>query len=405
MCLSLSCCCCSCRQFSSAGVRVMYFLMFALALCIAWLMRSDGLQTALTKASNSTNGIIDIACGGAYESECVGILASYRIVLGYVFFHTILLVLTLGSSRRGDVQGSLHSSWWPLKFLLLAALMFASFFISNDTVVPFYWAAFSFSIVFLLVQILMFLGTAYRSSDSILNKFEDGSMCTKFMTYFISFVLFAAIITFTVVMYVYFTKPSGCGFNKAFISINLVLFIIAAIISLLPRVQEANASANILPVLFLGSFQTYLCWAAIASRPHDIECTSIANPLKAQTPSITVGMILLFVVVWWFILNSVRSDNQTPWKEVFIPDGEEEADKDSDNEYNFSLFHVFFIFAACYGLMVLSSWNNFSEQSNLFQLNQNDAAFWANIIMSWLVWGAMVWSLIAPSCCPNRFNN
>eukprot|EP00056_Hartaetosiga_gracilis_P007913 m.113801 g.113801 ORF g.113801 m.113801 type:complete len:416 (-) comp12803_c0_seq1:1187-2434(-) len=413
MCCGTGCClCCSCRSFSSAGVRIAYFLMFAMMMCIAWIMRSDGVQSSLTTQSNWPHWIFSISCNSSPnvdEEACIGLFASYRIVLGYIFFSAIMCAMTLGSSRRGDMRGSIHSSWWPVKILVLLVLSFVAFFLDDDTVSNFYWAAFVLSLIYIVFQILMFIGTAYRSSDSVVDSFEDGGSCRRFFTYALALILFIAIIAITVVMFIFFTKESGCDFNKFFISINLVLFLVAAVTSLIPKVQEANPSSNILPVLLIGLFQTYLCWAGIASRPDYDECTSVSSSLKAQTPSIVVGMILLFIVAWWFVVNSVRNDDQTPWNEVFVADGQEEAAKDEDNEYNFSLFHVFFILAACYGLMVLSSWNKFEEKTigsdSGYVLSQSNAAFWANVIMSWLVWLTLEWSLVAPACCPDRFDS
>ena len=51
------------------------------------------------------------------------------------------------------------------------------------------------------------------------------------------------IIAGAVVMYIYYTKGTGCGLNVFFITFNLILCIVMMIGSVLPRVQEVRPRA------------------------------------------------------------------------------------------------------------------------------------------------------------------
>ena len=42
------------------------------------------------------------------------------------------------------------------------------------------------------------------------------------------------------------------------------------------------------------------------------------------------------------------------------------------------------------------------ERNDVYQLDQTDAAFWVQLILSWFTWALLFWSTIAPCCCPNR---
>eukprot|EP00043_Microstomoeca_roanoka_P009841 m.93648 g.93648 ORF g.93648 m.93648 type:complete len:80 (+) comp14708_c0_seq3:70-309(+) len=42
------------------------------------------------------------------------------------------------------------------------------------------------------------------------------------------------------------------------------------------------------------------------------------------------------------------------------------------------------------------------EEDDLYRLEQSDAAFWVQVILSWITWGLLTWAAVAPCCFPDR---
>ncbi|EGD78911.1 hypothetical protein PTSG_01886 [Salpingoeca rosetta] len=411
-CAACSCCCAGIRMLSSAGVRLVYAVLFLLSISVAWFMQSDVMRTALEKAANSTDAVFDFNCGGPGQASCLGAMATLRVILGVVFFHSLLLLCTIGSQSRNDVQGSIHSSWWPVKFLVLVALVVACFFIPDGSIAPFYYACYAGAIVFVIGHTIVLLGGSYTWAETWRQRADNSRAYTCGLLFF-TVAFLVAIIILTVFMFLRFTEASGCDLQKFVIAFNLILFVLALVASVLPKVQEYNESSGVLQVALLGFFQTYLVWSALSSRPiGDGDCNNFSNPALAQNVPIYTGMALLFMIIVWHVTNAGRRNRQkesaysgedrTKWNQVYVEEQDEEAAKTASPEYSYPIFHLTFILAATYAAMVITNWNNFKQTNDVYMLDQTNMAFWAQLLLSWCAWGLLVWSLVAPCCCPNR---
>eukprot|EP01147_Barroeca_monosierra_P003102 gene3102-8198_t len=365
---------------------------------------SDIMQDALEKSSNATGGIFDFKCQG---STCFGIMGSLRVLLGVVFYHTFLLLCTINSKSRNDIQGTIHSGLWLLKFLILTGLIIACFFIPDTSVTPFFWACFVGSIFFIMWHTLSLLGVAYTWAETWRQQADNNRGYMFGLLFFTASFLIGTIVL-TVFMFLYFTEKSGCDEHKFVISFNLVLVVVALIVSVLPKVQEHNKSSGILQVSLLTFFQTYLLWSALSSHPPD-SCNNFSSAVLAQNVPMYTGMILLFLIILWHATNADRkpspeedSNKRTQWNEMYIDEDSESTAKNAPPEYSYTTFHLTFIFGAMYACMIISNWNRIIEQNNTFVLDQTLAAFWVQHLAAFQTENFPEFEVV--TCITRRFN-
>lgn len=70
-------------------------------------------------------------------------------------------------------------------------------------------------------------------------------------------------------------QSSGCELSKFFISINLILVVIASGISILPSIQEHQPRSGLLQSAVVSLYVMYLTWSALSNASK--ECNSISG--------------------------------------------------------------------------------------------------------------------------------
>lgn len=81
-------------------------------------------------------------------------------------------------------------------------------------------------------------------------------------------------------------KASGCGLHVFFITFNLILCLIATIISLLPKVQEFNPTSGILQSSFVSLYVMYLTWSAMSNNSNRACNPSLLNIVTGKNYTI-----------------------------------------------------------------------------------------------------------------------
>ncbi|XP_010791143.1 serine incorporator 3-like, partial [Notothenia coriiceps] len=163
----------------------------------------------------------------------------------------------------------LSLSFWFFKFLILVGITVGAFFIP-DGIFNTVWYYFGMvgSFFFIVVQLILLVDFAHSWNQSWLLKAEEGN--SKFW--------YAALLTFTaifyalafsavVVFYVYYTKPDDCTEHKVFISLNFIFCIIVSVVSILPKVQDAQPSSGLLQASFISLYTMYITWSAMSNNP------------------------------------------------------------------------------------------------------------------------------------------
>jgi hypothetical protein len=108
---------------------------------------------------------------------------------------------------------------------------------------------------------------------------------------------YSFILAFSIVLYVNYASKSGCGNNVFFITFNLILTILSTIISVLPKVQEANPRSGIFQSGILGLYTTYLIGSAIAGQPNNIEFSCGPGPIGSNDDALATAMAIVGLIM------------------------------------------------------------------------------------------------------------
>uniref|UniRef100_A0A7N9CBC7 Serine incorporator 3 n=1 Tax=Macaca fascicularis TaxID=9541 RepID=A0A7N9CBC7_MACFA len=247
-------------------------------------------------------------------------------------------------------------------------------------------------------------------------------------------------------LYTYYTKPDGCTENKFFISINLILCVVASIISIHPKIQEHQPRSGLLQSSLITLYTMYLTWSAMSNEP-DRSCnpslmsfiTRITAPTLAPgnstavvptpTPLSKSGSLLdsdnfigLFVFVLCLLYSSIRTSTNSQVDKLTLSgsdsvilgdtttngasdeeDGQPRRAVDNEKEgvqYSYSLFHLMLCLASLYIMMTLTSW--YSPDAKFQSMTSKWPAVWVKISSSWVCLLLYVWTLVAPLVLTSR---
>ncbi|XP_034173791.1 serine incorporator TMS1 isoform X2 [Osmia lignaria lignaria] len=434
------CCsqCPSCRN--STSTRIMYALLLMLGTIAACITLAPGLQNALKKVPFCSNGTNYITSTFTVDCEsAVGYLAVYRIcfIIALYFFLMSVMMIRVRSSK--DPRAPIQNGFWAIKYLLIIGGIIGAFFIPERSF-GITWMYFGMigGFLFIIIQLILIVDFAHSWADAWVGNYEE-TESKGWYAALLGATLFnyAVSITGIVLLFVYFTHADSCSVNKFFISFNLILCVIASIISILPIVQEHYPRSGLLQSSIVSLYVVYLTWSGISNSP-DLKCNpgflelisgNARNRVAFDKESI-IGLIIWFSCVLYSSLRTAsKSSKITMSENVLVRDngavrntedqnlidnGVEGRNPDSeagneakvwDNEeesvaYNWSFFHLMFALATLYVMMTLTNW--YQPNSDLDTFNSNTASMWVKIISSWMCLGLYVWSLIAPAVLPNR---
>lgn len=431
LCGSTACsfCCSQCPTCrNSTSTRIMYALLLMLGTIAACITLAPGLQDALKKVpfcSNSSNYVVSkftVDCESA-----VGYLAVYRIcfIIALYFFLMSIIMIRVRSSR--DPRAPIQNGFWAIKYLLIIGGIIGAFFIPEKSFGT-TWMYFGMigGFLFIIIQLILIVDFAHSWANAWVGNYEE-TESKGWYAALLGATLFNYIVSITgiVLLFIYFTHANSCDLNKFFISFNLILCVIASIISTLPNVQEYNPRSGLLQSSVVSLYVVYLTWSGISNNP-DHECNpgfleiilndaDSRNRVAFDKESI-IGLIIWFSCVLYSSLSTAsKSSKITMSENILVKDNGAEgrnADSESGNEakvwdneedsiaYNWSFFHLMFALATLYVMMTLTNW--YQPNSNLDTLNANTASMWVKIISSWMCLGLYIWSLIAPAVLPNR---
>jgi len=236
--------------------------------------------------------------------------------------------------------------------------------------------------------------------------------------------MYAFTITLTGLLYAYFAG-SGCTLNKAFISVNLILSILATLMCVHPLIQEHNPRSGLAQSAMVVAYCTYLIVSAVGNHTHE---SSSCNPLRnhngaagsTQKAALLFGGVFTFVAIAYSttraatqsralvgrgkkrgvqlppdvevdghaelsFVNTQPKRTESPRYQALLAAveagaipasalNEEESDDEDEEDlgetrddersglrYNYSWFHIIFAMAAMYVAMLLTDWNIVSK--------------------------------------------
>ncbi|KRG07762.1 serine incorporator 3 isoform X3 [Drosophila mojavensis] len=432
-----SMCCSACPTCkNSSSSRFMYAFMLLVGTILGAIALSPGLQDTLKKLPfcvNSTSTIssktIGTLSGGSLQLDCeyaLGYMAVYRLCFGLACFFTLMAVIMLGVKSSRDPRSHIQNEFWPLKFLICFGASIAAIFIPDGSFGPaMMWVGLIGGLAFILVQLVIIVDFAHSVAENWIENAEN-NRGYYYALASVTLLSYIASLTGITLLYIYFTTSTGCGINKFFISINLILCLVISILSVLPAVQERLPHSGLLQSSLVTLYTVYLTWSAVANNPEKA-CNPGMFGLMDELPNITTTVApsphnskvtfdttnIIGLVVWLLCIlyncfssavkvSNINNDNSEK-RDTETEAAGEKANTDNETEsvsYSWSAFHTVLVCASLYVMMTLTNW--YKPNSDIELINGNEASMWVKIISSWLGVFTYGWSLVAPIVLSNR---
>ncbi|XP_055016557.1 serine incorporator 1 isoform X2 [Boleophthalmus pectinirostris] len=416
LCSSATCLICSCCPHSrnSTVTRIIYAFFLLLGTIVACVMLSPGVDKQLKRipgfCEDGTGSTVPDLQANINCKMFVGYKAVYRVCFGMSMWFLGLSVFMINVRNSRDPRAAIHNGFWFFKFASLVAIIAGAFYIPDE---PFTYVWFIIGCggaFFILIQLILLVDFAHSWNEAWVRNM-DASNSRGWYAALLSVTIFNYLLSVVSVImcFMFYTKPGQCHLNKFFISSNMLLCIVASVISILPKVQESQPRSGLLQSSIITLYTMFLTWSAMTNEP-DRECNpsllSIFQQIAAPTlPPLVMENQSAVVIIgteepvltspyleWWdpqniigltiFVLcilySSIRSSNTSQVnkltmasKETVIlaesgssPDLSEEVPgprRVQDNEqdmvqYSYSFVHFMLFLASLYIMMTLTSW-------------------------------------------------
>lgn len=267
--------------------------------------------------------------------------------------------------------------------------------------------------VFILIQLILMIDFAHTWNEIWTSKADDGNKCWYSGLFFFMFVFFALALTGFILSYVFFTGSSGCHLNKFLISFNLIMCFVISVISILPKIQEAQPKSGLLQASIISLYASYLTLSALSNQPTDqgeeICGSSLRTIENSETVALVVGLLVMFILVIYASIRTVGSaDKLAPAgpSSSSTKDDEEKGqqlinDEEDSVAYSYSFFHFIYFLASLYIMMMLTNWYS-PQGSKLEEYQRTIGSLWVKMVSCWLGFLLYLWTLLAPICFPGR---
>ncbi|KAK6179900.1 hypothetical protein SNE40_012151 [Patella caerulea] len=271
----LACCCgpascslcCSCLPpvKESTGTRIMYTVFLVLAFTIACLMLSPELHDVIQQSGFNETCVMLAA--GENCSRLIGYKAVYRVGLGIIVFHIILMILTPCVPNSNHWRASIHNGYWFIKFLVLCGLCAGAFFIPPGYSLYWMYAGMVGGFLFILLQLILLVEFTHSWNARWLKREgRQKSGCGYAATLFCAFLFFMLVVAGLVCLYLFYAFEN-CNTNKIFIAVNTSLCLFLTVMTLLPCTSKRNINAGLLQASVISLYVVYLTWSALSSEP------------------------------------------------------------------------------------------------------------------------------------------
>ncbi|CAG4963029.1 unnamed protein product [Parnassius apollo] len=418
-----SLCCSACPSCAnSTSTRLMYTIMLLIVMIAACITLAPGLHDQLKKVpfcENSTGLVPE-----KFKIDCdqaVGYLAVYRICFATCLFFLLMALITLGVKSSKDPRAGIQNGFWGIKYLIVIGSIIGAFFIPEGQFAS-TWMVFGMigGFCYIIIQLILIIDFAHTWAEKWVSYYEESESRGWYAALLISMLTcFALTLTGIVLLYVYYTRPSGCDLSKFFISFNLILVVMASAISIMPSVQEHQPRSGLLQSSVVSLYVMYLTWSALSNSSGECNASISGDEKTSFDKQSIIGLIIWTCSVLYSSFRTASSSSRITMSDHILAkdgnagydsiegDGGEagrgEETKVFDNEgdgvaYSWTFFHVMFALATLYVMMTLTNWYNPSSQLS----KENVASMWIKITSSWLCIGLYVWTLVAPAMFPDR---
>ncbi|KAF7242344.1 Serine incorporator 2 [Varanus komodoensis] len=273
LCGSAPCLLCGCcpSTKNSTITRLSFTLFLFLGTLVSIIMIIPGVEAELHKLPGFCEG------GGTFlgaqgKVNCKSFLGHksvYRMCFALAVFYFLFALMMICVRSSKDPRAAIQNGFWFFKFLILVGITVGAFYIPDGsfTSVWFYFGVLG-SFFFILIQLILLIDFAHSWSQIWLRNADEGNSKSWYAALFIfTFLFYVVSIAAVVLLYVYYTKPDSCTENKAFISVNLIFCVIVSVVSILPKVQDAQPHSGLLQASIITLYTMFVTWSALANVP------------------------------------------------------------------------------------------------------------------------------------------
>ena len=418
----------SCK--GSHRVRFVYTSFLLTGITAACVMYSPGVRRWLETSPHFCSRLTHM--GNCFSTD-PAYLAVYRICFSMAAFFLLFAIILCCVRSRRDPRDLIQNGLWIVKFCLFFGLLVCSFFFPvafGKT-----WLYFGLMGTFFFSVIQMFLLTDF--SNLWMRNWAEKAERTGRKVYFrtiVAVTVFLYVLSFAalVCFFIFFAPSRHCQTNRLFLSINVVMCAVAAMISIHPK----GANGGLLQSAIVSSYTMFLTWSAFSYNPNE-KCNPVASYVSAtdMRPSLnaqaTLELILLIVTIVYVSVRIVPLSDSVQtliaissslFRSVLKRDDyRNEGEKSSDQEellqpedrgappagnggsvddgdavqYNYSLFHWTHFVTSLHVTMVLTNWFSPQDGSDI-KLSINWAAMCIKLTSSSFCILLYVWSLAVP---------
>lgn len=297
----------------------MYALVLLFGAATGAIMLSDGLQDLLKKVpfcANSTSTTTSLIIPDSTTLDCsnaVGYLAVYRVCFALLVFFLAMAAMMVGVRSSRDTRAPIQNGFWGLKFIVIIAIAIGAFFIQNGAFGTWMmWIGMIGGFAFILIQLVLLIDFAHNWADIWVGNYEE----TQSRGWFIALMSATALqyifsLVGIIFLFYYYTQSDDCALNKFFITFNMILCAIVSVLSITPRVQEAQPRSGLLQSAMVTLYVIYLTWSAVANNP-DGNCNPGLLGIIDEKNKVSFDKTsLVGLVIWMFCIlySSLRSAN------------------------------------------------------------------------------------------------
>ncbi|XP_035765589.1 serine incorporator 2-like [Neolamprologus brichardi] len=248
LCGSASCLLSSCcpSTYNSTISRLAFSFLLLLGTLVSIIMILPGMEENLKKIPGFCVGGSSIF-GTENKVNCdiiVGYKSVYRMCFAMACFFFLFSIIMIRVRSSKDPRAAIQNGFWFFKFLVLVGITVGAFFIPDGD--------FNTGMVLATVRtVLIFCSCVVPTA----------LLSVTFINYALAF-------TAVVLFYIFYTQLDDCTEHKVFISLNLIFCIIVSIVSILPKVQEAQPTSGLLQASLISLYTMYVTWSAMSNNPN-----------------------------------------------------------------------------------------------------------------------------------------
>eukprot|EP00466_Bigelowiella_natans_P013518 jgi/Bigna1/88852/estExt_fgenesh1_pg.C_390082 len=308
------------------------------------------------------------------------------------------------------------------KFLVFIPLLVGMFFIEQDRMDEFAMAARVFSILFLVIQAVALIDTAYRVHYWMVDKEQAGWDIANLS---VSTALYVASIISIGFMFSWFTEGGPCHVQKFILSTVLLIPIFYTAFAITSVVEHGSLFVS----ATITAYGVYVTFGALSSDPSETCNSFIDSSRSADTWEIVLGIAFVAISITYIAYNmgesssnifgkqgdeeedeknAVAGDSKDPesegdnWGGGVVAKGTGLSDEELDKQkINAVIFHLLMTLASMYTCMLLTRWTSL-DYSNRDGRYLSEESMWIQATSVWLIFALYSWTLAAPVMFPDR---